>query len=228
MTSGPISSPSPDRASGHTQRQRPHTVNQRAPDEQHHAHQEQPNPADQRRASPADEEQLVIVYEVARAAVRRRGANRYEADDAAQLTALKLWQAWHRPAIAELRSGASPGRWRSYIRRTAVNTYVDLIRNHQRRIQRHQTAAELQTGEPVSRAIERSTEVVEAWMGRDQLAREIFSLGGQQQRVAILLWLEELSSNEVAERLNIDAQTVRKHARLARAKLRERLDDHQY
>jgi RNA polymerase sigma factor (sigma-70 family) len=170
---------------------------------------------------------LDVIFDVARRTVLGMGANTFEADEVAQLTAFKLWRTWDRPNLVSIR--LEEVRWRAYVRRVARNTHVDLIRGHQRRIARQQRAFEesgratatSETGELVP--VEPSG--IDAWLARDAIAREILHLPVQQCKVAARIFLEDRSVNEIAAELGLQPQTVRKHARAAREKLRTRLSE---
>ncbi|MEM9561597.1 MAG: sigma-70 family RNA polymerase sigma factor [Actinomycetota bacterium] len=173
------------------------------------------------------EDHLDTIFETARATARSKGANRYEADEVAQLTAYKLWRRWdndHKLAALREIGGA---RWRGYIRETARNTHIDLIREHQRRIARQHRAHERRTGQPA--ADERTgtslvrVDNVEAWLARASIAELIMELPTQQRKVAARMFILEMSAREVGEELGLEAQTVRKHARAAREALQARL-----
>ena len=174
------------------------------------------------------EDHLDIIFETAVATARRLGANRYEADEVAQLTAYKLWRRWEDHKVAALRR-IGGARWKGYIRQTAKNTHVDLIRQHQRRLARQQRAHECRTGHPASWVDGEVAQVwvnnIEHWLARSAIAEEILRLPPQQQKVATMVFLLEMSAREIAEELGLEAQTVRKHTRAARETLRARLSE---
>lgn len=173
---------------------------------------------------------LDTIFAVARATARALKANTYEADEVAQLTAYKLWRHWEDPKVVALR-GIGGSRWRGYIRQTARNTHYDLIRQHQRRLARQLRAEERRTGRPVTTdgggLVRIAVEDIEAWIARQLLTQEIELLPPQQRRVAARLFLLEMSTREIAAELDLQEQTVRKHARAARETLRLRLAEHQ-
>lgn len=172
------------------------------------------------------EEHLDLIFETARAKAHQLGTNTYEADEVAQLTAYKLWVRWEHPKVIALRRiGGS--RWRGYIREVAKNTYVDQVRQHQRRIARQQRAYECRVGHRATWVDGQIAQVwvnnIEASLGRDLIVEEILKLPPQQQKVAIRMFLLEMSAREVAEEIGLEAQTVRKHARAARETLKARI-----
>jgi RNA polymerase sigma factor (sigma-70 family) len=174
------------------------------------------------------EEHLDTIFSVARATARSLGGNDYEADEVAQLTAYKLWCRRADPRVVDLLT-IGGARWRGYIRQTARNTHIDLIRQHQRRLARQQRAEEGRTGRPFVEGDAALVPVpvgdVEEWIARQVIADEIELLPTQQRRVARRIFLLELSVAEVAEELQLQQQTVRKHARAARQWLRNRLSE---
>lgn len=168
---------------------------------------------------------LDVIFTTAKIRARALGANEFEADEVAQLTAYKLWRRWEHHKVVALRS-IGGARWRAYISEAAKNTHVDLIREHQRRIARQQRAHEQHTGTPPtvdSTVTGVKVDNVESHMARDAIVWEILCLPRQQRRVAVRMFVLEMSAREVADELGIEAQTVRKHARAAREALRQRL-----
>lgn len=174
------------------------------------------------------EAHLDLIFETAKARAVQLGTNRYEADEVAQLTAYKLWRRWEHPKVVTLRS-IGGARWKGYIRETAKNTYVDLVRQHQRRLARQQRAYESRTGHLVTCVDGEMAQVwvnnIEASLARSMVAEEIMLLPTQQREVAARMFLLEMSAREIAEDLGLEAQTVRKHARAARERLRIRLSE---
>ena len=172
------------------------------------------------------EAHLDIIFETATAKARQLGTNTYEADEVAQLTAYKLWRRWEDQKVVTLRR-IGGARWKGYIRETAKNTYVDLLRQHQRRLARQKRAHEWRTGQPTPSVDGEVAPVwvdnIEASLARAAVAEEIFGLPTQQQKVAARMFLLEMTAKEIAEELGLEAQTVRKHARAARETLRARL-----
>ncbi len=172
------------------------------------------------------EDHLDLIFETARAKAHQLGTNTFEADEVAQLTAYKLWRRWKDPKVIALRRiGGS--RWRGYIREVAKNAYVDQVRQHQRRLARQQKAYECRVGHRATWVDGQIAQVwvnnIEASLARDLIVEEILKLPPQQQKVAVRMFLLEMSAREIAEELGLEAQTVRKHARSARETLRTRI-----
>ncbi len=176
--------------------------------------------------------ELKRILTVARAAALAVGANDHEADEVAQTTAVKLWSKWQTEHIRRARRRGRE-RWEGYVRRAARNVHYDLVRSHQRRIDRQHRAANLACASIESLrlglAVPASPEQIEAHLGRSMIAEEIMRLPTRQRQVAARICLEEMTVSEVALDLNIQPQSVRKHLRRARRTLQVRLsefDDH--
>lgn len=170
-------------------------------------------------------EDLQRILEVARNRALSLRVNSYEADEVAQETALKLLLKWKTPSVRRARRW-NDARWDGYIRNTARNVYRDLVKSHHRRLAR-QTKS-LGRDIPVvykSGAISApaSPMGVDAYMARAEIAEEILRLPKQQRAVAVRVYIEEKSVNEVAVELELQPQTVRKHLRAARAAIKQAL-----
>ncbi|MGI9596956.1 MAG: RNA polymerase sigma factor [Acidimicrobiales bacterium] len=174
------------------------------------------------------EEELARILSIARATALAIGASEHEADEVAQTTAVKLWMKWEADHVQRAMSW-DRRRWESYVRRAAKNVHFDLVRGHQRRISRQCRAADQSPFGPhdyeVTYAVPASPSEIEAHLARAMIAEEIMKLPSRQRQVAARMCLEEMSVAEVAADLNIQAQSVRKHLKLARAALRKRLSD---
>ncbi|MEL6983325.1 MAG: sigma-70 family RNA polymerase sigma factor [Actinomycetota bacterium] len=172
------------------------------------------------------EAHLDLIFETARAKAHQLRTNSFEADEVAQLTAYKLWRRWEDPKVATLRR-IGGARWKGYIREVAKNTYVDLVRQHQRRLARQQRAHECRTGQQPNWADGEIAQVwvnnIESSLARAIVAEEILNLPPQQQKVAARMFLLEMTAREIGHELDLEPQTVRKHARAARETLRIRL-----
>jgi RNA polymerase sigma factor (sigma-70 family) len=166
----------------------------------------------------ADDEFIRRIFVVARLEALRRGASEYEAQEVAQLTAFKIWRDQDRPHIQRaLRRGGS--RWDGYVRRAACNTHFDLVRSHQRRLQRQERAATLD-GLARTDATPHSGADIERYLAESAVAAAIMTLPPRQRKVAARIYLEQWSVSEIADDMGIQPQTVRKLLRTAQAKLR--------
>ena len=170
-------------------------------------------------------EDLRRILTVARKKARSLGANGYEVDEVAQLTAIRLAAKWNTFHVKRARALAD-SRFDAYIRRTATNIYKDEIKKYWRRLGRQSRALGLdaptlnQAGEIVP---ERSPGLVEAALARSWLAEEIMRLPPLQREVAVRLCIQEKSTGEVAKELGLQPQSVHKRMRIAREMLRKRL-----
>jgi RNA polymerase sigma-70 factor (ECF subfamily) len=173
-------------------------------------------------------DELQDVLSIARQTAEAHGANRYEADEVAQITAVKLWTRWDHPNTAMARD-AGPKPWRSYVRKVARNTYYDEIRSHLRRLDRNRKAFAHHHGVHAAPGSVVAVPVhpggVAEMLAREVLADEIRRLPSPQCRVAGLAFLDELCPREIAERLGMNPQMVRRHLRAARNTLRPMFDE---
>lgn len=174
------------------------------------------------------DQHLDTIFAVARATALSKGVNTYEADEVAQLTAYKLWRRWEDSMVVTLRAIGGT-RWRGYIRKVAINAYIDQVRQHQRRLARQLRAEEVRTGRPAVEGADHLQPAqigdVEQWLARHSIHELILLLPAQQQKVAARVWLLEMSVREVALELGLQEQTIRKHARAARENLRQLLNE---
>lgn len=171
------------------------------------------------------ERDLRWILKEARIAALAMGASAYEADEVSQLTVMKLWIRWNRPELAKAMARGTAS-WRSYVRQTARNMHRDLIRQHQRRIARQTRAAENRERESYlgSPGWAPSTPYgVEAYLARATIAEEIMLLPERQREVASRYILEDMSINDIAAKLGVQPQSVRKHLRAARDALKRRI-----
>lgn len=183
---------------------------------------------DSGRSEPADQE-FAEIRRVAMRTALASGAAWHEADEVAQVTAVKLWRVWqHANVDAARRRGRA--RWQAYVRTVAVNVHRDLIRAHLRRVDRQNRAA---GGREVSMnprpgaepVVPTSPDGIDAYLGRAFIIDEIRRLAFKQRTVAELVFVDEMSIREIAQHLGIQPQSVRKHLRSARETLRRRLTE---
>lgn len=173
---------------------------------------------------PAPEDfRKILVW--ARIAALRRGVDDIEADEVAQVTVEKIWRRWDQPNLAAARARGEE-RWKAYVFKIALNTYRDLVRGHQRRLSRQQRASDLPDELPVERPGTLRPTIGEAAVnhaGRLVLM-EMLAVLPLRRREIVFLRLEKGQTNrEIAELLQIEPQTVRKHLREAFEELRRHL-----
>jgi len=171
---------------------------------------------------PSDEE-LAYVLTIAKTAARRFGAAPHEVDEVAQRTAVKLWHRWEHPTVHAVRSKLGLS-WDAYIRRTARNVHLDLIRSHHRRLERNTKASPIRVSNTHPRPgtvtqAPQTTDGVTAYIARQTIVDRIDALPAKQRLVARLVILNELTPREAAEVLGMQPQSVRKHLRAAKEAL---------
>lgn len=185
--------------------------------------------------SPSNHE-LAHILKIARREALSRGANAHEADEVAQKVMIKMWRTWRCLHVVRARLRGTQ-RWEGYIRISARNVHIDLIRQHQRRMSREDRyldhpSISLGSRPNVMRPVPPNTSEAESYLGREHLVGLIEHLPEKQREVALAIFVNELSIAEVAEQLGLQQQSVRKRLRKAqqiiKAELREVLtDDHE-
>lgn len=170
---------------------------------------------------------LKYVLRVARATARSLGATPDEADEAAQLTALRLWFKRDCPSVIAAQS-TERRRWYGYIRTTARHIHYDLIRAHRRREDRHNRSVDGRQTPLVPRpGTVRSTpgtvSEIEDYLVMRSIADEIRHLPDRQRLVASLILIENYSIAEIANALEVQPQSVRKSWRAAKSTIGARL-----
>ncbi len=173
--------------------------------------------------------QIAEIRAVAWKSALASGAAWHEADEVAQETAVKLWLSWERTGLTAVRSSGQ-ARWHRYIRTTSVNVHRDLIRSHVRRLDRNNRSAGgrevASTPRPGSvTRVPTNIDAIEAHLARAVICDEIRSLPVRQRAVAEMIMIDELSPREVAAKLGIQDQSVRKHLRAAKEALQRRLTE---
>lgn len=171
-------------------------------------------------------EDLATILLVAKARARSCGATEDESDEVAQSTAVRLLEKWNDDHIRDARSRGD-ARWQGYISQMARNLHFDLIRGHQRWLNRHYRASTeaLVWQRPLagSASVPACPCAVDPLLARAAIAEEILRLPAEQRIVASMAFLDEMSSAEIAEIRGVQSQTIRKHLRQARHTLEQRL-----
>ena len=149
------------------------------------------------------------VYRVAYALTRNAG----DADDVAQETFLRAWQA-----IGRFRVGEPLYPW---LARIAMNASFSLLR---RRKRRPEVALEplVETGAQWAGGDDPAEEAAASERG-ERLARAFATLSEEHRAVLALRVVEDLSYDEIARALRIPVGTVMSRLSRARAELRSRL-----
>ncbi len=147
--------------------------------------------------------------------------DRDEADSATQDTFLKAHRALQRLGADE---PIEPTRW---LTRIAVNTCLDRLRSRRWQFWRHRAQAQedldalLRTVSPAPEAEDRYFAI----QIRQRLAQALEQLSVRQRAVFTLRHYQNLSMEEIAATLDLDAGTVKAHMHRAVTKLRVELRD---
>ena len=136
--------------------------------------------------------------------VRLVCGNAERADDATQEAFIKAYARWR-----SVRRYDNPGAW---IRRIAINASRDAHRSETRRTRREERAAP---------PVPHQAHTVDH---DDSVLGLLEQLPDRQRAVAALFYLDEMSTIEIGELLDIAEGTVRFHLSQARTRLREELD----
>ncbi|PKV83124.1 RNA polymerase sigma factor [Streptomyces sp. TLI_146] len=133
------------------------------------------------------------------------GAQRALAYDAVQEAFIACWCRMNDPDGAPVRS------WGAWLTTTAVRKAFDLC-------ERHSGTALVDDIERPGRGPD-PAELMDVKEGFLRVCAAIADLPGSQREVMVLSYLADLSTADIAERLGIEASTVRKHRSEARRKL---------
>ena len=173
-------------------------------------------------------EQLRFVLNVAFWAVQRTGVNRDQADDVAQLTAIKLVERWDSMSVRTARQ-STERYWRNYIALTARRTYLDILRSENRRWGREQKAVggaqSFDRADPGGWLPGFDGNDVEAHLARSLIEDGIAQLPAELQAVAWLAFVKDRPTSEIASQLGITKQKARKIRLRAQRLLAEFLSD---
>jgi RNA polymerase sigma-70 factor, ECF subfamily len=122
--------------------------------------------------------------------------NAVDRDDLYQEILCQIWRA-----LPGLKQGAYAGTW---LYRVALNTSISFVRSHAARSRRSATAEP----EEIARRIESAQDADESDDGRlDRLYEAIAELN-ETEKALIVLFLEDLSYEEMAEALGVSANSV--------------------
>lgn len=142
-----------------------------------------------------------------RALLRRLCRDSACADDLAQQSFLQAWR--------QLRTLRSPGAFGGWLRRIAVNTWLQDIRA------RGELTSESAAGEPAERASEPSHEPTIA--EQLDLDQALSQLAPNERLCIVLAYGERMSHREVADATDLPLGTVKSHIARGTARLRELL-----
>jgi len=140
---------------------------------------------------------------------RQWTASHQEAEEAVQEGFVKVWRA--RPN--------GPDQPAPLLYRAVKQSAIDLARKRVRRRQREKAAGALETGEPVA-MFESGFESKER---RDQIERALAKLPAEQREVVVMKIWGELTFRQIAETLDVSANTAASRYRYALRTLRKEL-----
>lgn len=144
--------------------------------------------------------------------------NRLDAEDLCQDTFLKAMELGHRfPCDGAERD----------VRNYLIGIAVRLWKNRQRKRQRHQRIAPEEVLETSSTNITDGTIIEDQVLERELIAEmqnAIYQLPDKQKLVIHLYYSAEMNLEEIAKLLHIPRETVKSRLRLAKNKLRKRLE----
>ena len=176
-----------------------------------------------------DEAESAEILEAARRGAISAGATGAIIDDVCQNVAERLTEKWREPHIVAARHRAPPD-WHAYIRVMARNALRDLLRKETRRTKREGRAIRSTDGEPLPDRPGRQPHSHHEISDLDRyLARLLIldlideCLDGRSRDIAALHYIDGLSTNEIAARLDLSVRTVNAHKRRAKEQLRAAL-----
>ncbi len=172
--------------------------------------------------------QLRTILEVAHRAITRLGVPNFEADDVAQLTALKLLERWNAANVQAARARGSQF-WQNYVAKAARRNLYDLRRSDTRRRGREGRAARenpsWEGGTAVTRATSDNGTPAQHHLARFFLEDAISRLPPQVQTVAELAFLHDRKTAEIATMLDVTERRVRALRLQAERSLADALGD---
>lgn len=173
--------------------------------------------------------ELEEIYRISRFAAAGAGVAGPDLDDVTQNVAERLTKKWNEPHVVEARS-RKPEAWQAYVVVAARNACRDFLRRERRLKAQEGRAGRVTEGPelPARPNVHRPVN------GRDQdpgqyLARRLLvdlieeCLDGRTRLVAVLTFIEGLSTREIATLLGLSIRSVNQHKTTARERLRNRL-----
>lgn len=149
------------------------------------------------------------LYVVAYRCLRDRGVYHADAEDLAQETLLTTYRNL---------DGIEPGRLHAWVRTVARNKHVDLLRSRGDLVI---TDAVPERADPTADPLA----VVLASATQEEVRRLLDRLSPEDRRLVELKYLEDLSLQEVAEKIGRPVNTVKVGLFRARKRLRAHIDD---
>lgn len=170
---------------------------------------------------PATPQQLVEILDVVRFGATAAGARGADLDDICQTVAEKLIRKWSEPHIVTARSRGG-GAWHAYVIVAARNAVNDLRRSEQRRRNRELLASNENTGDLLPerpgtlRQSNHEQSTTDAFIARLVIVDLIEEcLDGRTHEVAMLAFVDGLSTREIHDRLDLSIGTINTHKRTA-------------
>ena len=175
-------------------------------------------------------EQIDEIYRIARLAAAGAGASGPDLDDVTQNVAERLTLKWNEPHVVDARTRKREA-WQAYVVVTARNACRDYMRRERRlkaredRSSRATDGPELPSRPSGRRPVEhRPPSDTEKYLAR-RLVIDLIEehLVGRPRLIAILIFVEGLSTRETAELLSLSIRTVNQNKQTAIERLRARL-----
>ena len=185
-------------------------------------------------SGPSDAE-VDIILQLAREGARRAGAKPHEADEVAQIVAIKLAQRWNDHGLATARQRGLAGL-RAYIWVAARNTHTDLLRSRTRREQRQRRSAGASIGpRPTDHRpgatdpefSDRRPDETSAVEMRVDIANALSKLPPKHRDALILVTVFGYTYAETADMLGVSISAITSLVHRARRTLAEQLKEDQ-
>lgn len=175
-------------------------------------------------------EQIDEIYRIARLAAAGAGASGPDLDDVTQNVAERLTRKWNEPHVVDARTRKREA-WQAYVVVAARNACRDYMRRERRlkaredRSTRATEGPELPSRPSGRRPVEqRPPSDTDKYLGRRLIIDLIEEhLDGRPRLIAILVFVEGLSTRETAELLGLSIRAVNQNKQTAIERLRTRL-----
>lgn len=174
-------------------------------------------------------EELDEIYRIARFAAAGAGVAGPDLDDVTQNVAERLTKKWNEPHVVEARSRRAEA-WQAYVVVAARNACRDFLRR-ERRLKAREDRAHRATDGPdlpirpnVRRPLDHHASGTNEYLARRLIVDLIEEcLEGRTRLVAMLTFLEGLSTREISTLLGMSIRSVNQHKQASVEHLRRRL-----